>query len=215
MRRIVRRSLTVRYCRGEEKGWRDRRKTLQGGSDRAKRDKWGGRQVSRTKRVERAGFRVMYRPPLANGRVKLCLVSTGNSLHPDSRNTPGSSSCPGVHCLGYLSSFPPFLPSFFLLLSFFPCYFIFFRVGGRKWSFPNWISDDLTLKWYTAGDGLGLNYSILEFLIRPLQYFRGFSKFCLISYTHDIFLVSYKFIKVCRITEKKFNRTSVSKYLKF
>lgn len=28
--------------------------------------------------------RVMYRPPLANGRVKLCLVSTG-TLHPDSQ----------------------------------------------------------------------------------------------------------------------------------
>lgn len=64
--------------------------------------------------------RVMYRPPLANGRVKLCLVSTG-TLHPDSQILVSSMYqrrllvSPGIY-ISFLSLFLPFLylfPPFF------------------------------------------------------------------------------------------------------
>lgn len=42
------------------------------------------RAPSRPNETSGMGGRVMYRPPLANGRVKLCLVSAG-TLHPDSQ----------------------------------------------------------------------------------------------------------------------------------
>lgn len=69
----------------------------------------------------------MYRPPLANGRVKLCLVSTG-TLHPDSQILGSSlytrGDCSYRSRYLYSSSLPPFSPFLSLLLDLFPIVFI-------------------------------------------------------------------------------------------
>lgn len=85
MRRIVRRSLTVRYCGGSEEREKERKREE---DTREGRIGWRGISEEGAKSPEWNEWngvgRVMYRPPLANGRVKLCLVSTG-TLHPDSQ----------------------------------------------------------------------------------------------------------------------------------
>lgn len=78
----------------------------------------------------------MYRPPLANGRVKLCLVSTG-TLHPDSQILVSSMYqrrllvSPGIY-ISFLSLFLPFLylfPPLFYSSLFSSARFQAFRIG--------------------------------------------------------------------------------------
>lgn len=122
MRRIVRRSLTVRYCE-RERIEREREEDTREG-----RIGWRGISEEGAKSPEWNEWngvgRVMYRPPLANGRVKLCLVSTG-TLHPDSQILVSSMYqrrllvSPGIY-ISFLSLFLPFL---YLFLSSTPLYF--------------------------------------------------------------------------------------------